>query len=61
MFVAPGGRVQGVVDALFERAYEIWPSYGPAVVLAPLVISVFLGPPGPSCSTCSPCCSSPPA
>lgn len=33
-----------MVAALFQWAYGIWPSYGPAVVLASLVISVFLVP-----------------
>jgi hypothetical protein len=36
--------VQDVVAPLFEWAYGIWPSYGPAVALASLVISAFHAP-----------------
>lgn len=33
-----------VVGPLFEWAYGVWPSYGPAIVAASLVISVFVVP-----------------
>ncbi|MEV0700100.1 hypothetical protein AB0I53_19635 [Saccharopolyspora sp. NPDC050389] len=36
--------MQDVVAALFQWAYGVWPSYGPAIVLASLVISAFLIP-----------------